>query len=386
MKWRPWVIRLHRWIGLTMGLVVAVVSLTGAILTFEPELDHFFYSDLWTVEAGTTRISPAAALRVLREEAPERRVVMLRTWTDPTRSYAADLVGGLQVFVDPYSGDVLGKRVHSRTLFGRTMSLHRSLLAGEAGRKLVTIATIAMVLLIGLGLIVWWPGSKRLARRGLLLRLRRGWKKVNYDLHNVMGFYASLYLLLLSLTGIILGMPVLRTIAERLVYGDRAAVASQERQTPPAATPLPTGREASDETGPNFDRILERADQEIPGAIQTNLALPPPSGGPIRVVRTMPDAPFPSAKDVLYFDDATSDLLRVERYADWSTGKKLDRLVFPIHAGSVLGWPTRVLAALVSLVAATLPITGAIIWFPRWRARRARRGRRSPGDTTNKDT
>jgi uncharacterized iron-regulated membrane protein len=298
----------------------------------------------------------------------------------------AQLAGGHQVFVDPYRGHVLGKRVYSRTLLGRTESLHRSLLAGEGGRKLVTISTIALVLLIGLGLVVWWPGLKRLLRRGLLLRLRKGWKKANYDLHNVLGFYASLYLLLVCLTGIILGMPILRTIAERLVYGDRPVAVSQEGQPVPAARPLPVEGEASDETGPDFDGMLARAAREIPGAIQTTLTLPPPAGGPIRMAKSLPDAPFPSAMDMLYFDAATSELLRTERFADWPTGKKLDRLVFPIHAGSVFGWPTRLLAALVSLVAATLPITGAIIWFPRWRARRARRIRMLPDDQRNKDT
>ena len=245
-----------------------------------------------------------------------------------------------------------------------------------AGRQVVTAATMLLSVMVLLGLVLWWPGRGRLKDRGLVPRMGRGRKRANLDLHSVVGFYASVYLLLICATGVFMGLPILRSVAERLFTAGKPPVEEMRSETD-ARTAAATASAVPEETGAGrlqVDEILARADREMPGALFTNLSLPRDARAPARVIKRMPDAPWPDATDILFFDGETADLLRIQRHEDLPASGRLNRLVFPIHAGSVFGWPTRILAALVSLVAATLPITGAIIWYPRWRARRELRG------------
>lgn len=370
---RALVLRLHRWAGLGAGAFIAAVSLSGAALVVAPSIDRALHRELWWVGEGPEeRVAPSAVLASVRARHPDRRVEALVFEGEPRRSVRA-VAGGLQVFLHPRTGEILGERRQDETLEARLVTLHTTLFAGRVGRWLVGASTVVLLSLIPLGLWLWWPTARRAFREGLVLRLRRGWKRAVYDLHDVVGFYASAVLLLVAGTGVIFAYPGIRQLAARVV----ARVAPVERALEPApAGGVAGGREPLDlRPGPVLDRVLARVELEVPDAVRTRVALPPPEAErPIRVVALPRDAPHPGATDVLLFDGASGAPLRLDRHADLPLAARLDRLMGPIHLGTLVGWPSRALVFLASVVGASLPITGALIWYPRRRRRRRRTG------------
>lgn len=403
MRVRPVLLRLHRWAGLTAGAVITVVCLSGALLVFGPEMDRALRPDLWTAgpEPGPP-LPPSALIEAIHARHPRAGIVALELSSDPGRSALVELRGGTQAFLHPRSGTVLGERAVSESFVGRVETLHTTLLAGRIGRTLVGASTAFLLVLVSLGLWLWWPGRGARLRDGFTAHLRRGWKRAVYDLHNVLGFYASVGLLLLAGTGTVLAYPALRTAAARFVAViDRRAGQAPGRETVRAATgheglaihrgtratgvgapsrrrpAMPALRLASAQHfGPAVDRALERAAAEFPDARSWRIALPSRPRGRLRITVSRKSAPHPGATERLLFDGETGRLVRVERYAKATRAGRLNRLVGPIHVGDVLGLPTRLLALFASLVGATLPLTGTIVWFPRWRRRRRARRRR----------
>jgi uncharacterized iron-regulated membrane protein len=380
MKATPLVRRLHRWTGLLAGAVIAVVSLSGAVLVYAPEIDRAVNRHLWEVADGPeARLSPSAVLELVRNRHPGRRLRVLDSFSDPGKPMIVQAGRDFQVFVHPRSGEVLGERAPSRTLLGRIEGLHRNLLAGAIGHTIVAVSTILLVAVIMLGWWLWWPTTPARLKSSFVLHFGRGWKRANYDLHNVLGFYASLVLLLLALTGVVLAYPSVGRALRQMV-GDVPASSPAPGVTSPAADPAgpataATGvatrqGDASDDLTP-VDVAVERAIREFPDAIGTTVRFPPPAGGPLRVIRTVGIAP--PVTDVLLVDTGSDEVLDIIRHSDAGRGPVLGRLVGIIHLGTVFGEPSKLIAFLVCLVATTLPVTGAVVWFPRWRRRRRRK-------------
>lgn len=83
------------------------------------------------------------------------------------------------------------------------------------------------------------------------------------------------------------------------------------------------------------------------------------------VIKLNLEKSIPNISSMVYFDTYTGELLKIKPYESFSSGDKVRRLIYPIHTGSIYGYPTKILALLVCLFAATLPITGLLIWLGR---------------------
>ncbi len=371
MSVRGIVLRLHRWAGLSAGAVICLVSLSGALLVYGGEIDRALDRDLWypggpaAAESATAPAPPSALVSAAREHGGEQRIITLLLKQDPGLSVAVALTGGEQLLLHPATATLVARRRPDETLMGRVLVFHRNFFAGEPGKILVSASTAVLMFLVPLGLWLWWPGGRPKSGSAFRPALRSGWRRANYDLHNILGFYCSLYLLLLAGTGIFFAYPSLQTALGRLV-GARPA-------PPPAlseGSPAAGSQEIADSV---YDRALRRADREFPSSVWRRIHLPPPRGGPLRITVANPDAPHPGANHVLHFDPGSAELLRIDRHEDRSLAAKAYGWLGPIHTGAFLGHFSKVFALLVCLVGATLPLTGVLIWFPRWRRRRRRR-------------
>ncbi len=384
MRTRGIVLRLHRWAGLSAGAVICLVSLSGAMLVYGGEIDRALDRDLWYpggagAPAGATApAAPSALLSAAREHRGGQRIISLLLKRDPDLSVAVALTGGEQLLLHPADASLVARRRPDETLMGRVLTFHRNLFAGAPGKILVSASSVVLILLALLGLWLWWPAGRRKTGSAFRPALGRGWRRANYDLHSILGFYSFLYLLLLAATGIFFAYPSLQTALGRLV-GARPTPPPALSETSPAA-----GRQGIAGSGgiadSVYDRALRRADQEFPTSVWRRIHPPPPRGGPLRITIAPPDAPHPGANHVLHFDPRAAVLLRIDRYENRSPVAKAYGWLGPIHTGSFLGHLSKSLAIAVCLVGATLPLSGALIWFPRWRRRRHRRAvaRRSP--------
>lgn len=195
--------RWHFYAGLFVIPFMIMLAVTGSIYLFKPQLDKLLYSDLIQVRPSTQALTADQQLEKVRQAYPQAAVSQYLPPADAGRSaqFVVSLDGRkTNLFLDPYSGQVLGTQDAENNLQAISRSLHGTLLIGTVGDRLIELAAGWAIVLVVSGLYLWWPRGQsmrglfwpRLANRGRLF-----WR----DLHAVTGFWGSLLLLFMLLTG-----------------------------------------------------------------------------------------------------------------------------------------------------------------------------------------
>ncbi|HST23941.1 MAG TPA: PepSY-associated TM helix domain-containing protein, partial [Blastocatellia bacterium] len=204
----------HLTAGVIAGLVILIMSVTGALLAFQPQIERFADRDARTVQppqAEAPRLSTQALFAKVREARPDLKPTGLTLQSDPTAAAAFALGRDGILYVNPYTGDVTGESAKGvRSFFQVVTDWHRWLGTSGDGRatgRAVTGACNAAFLFLAIsGLYIWWPkkwtrkslSSITVFKRGLQGRAR------DFNWHNVTGFWCALVLVILTATGMVM--------------------------------------------------------------------------------------------------------------------------------------------------------------------------------------
>jgi uncharacterized iron-regulated membrane protein len=240
------------------------------------------------------------------------------------------------------------------------------------GRPIVGAAVLIFVLLLVSGIILWWPKKwiKSIRDKSFKIKWNASFKRKNYDLHNVLGFYTFLFLLLISLTGLVYSYKWYSKSLYWLSSGGQPMKEFKKALSDTTATGVfkPT----------DIDRLYSR----IVASDQTE-----------NILVSLPEKPSDAIGFVVYLKAGTLyktnrynfDQLSLKpitdgspfsgRYVDASAADKLRRMNYDLHIGAILGIPTKILAFLASLISASLPVTGFIIWYNRKFKKKKKKGK-----------
>lgn len=348
--------RIHRTIGVSIGGLLALLSLAGSLLVFLPDvIDPWLNADLLRVEPTATRIPVQEALDQAVKAYPSLRPVDIVFPRQATGTYEVwmmvqepDPVGKSRlVYVDPYRGTLLGTRVDGSSLRWWLFYLHAFLLdlsgSGGIGATCVGLAGIVLVglLLTGTGV---WNGTRRFLRAGKRLG--------PVEVHRLVGIGSGLCLLVIGLTGALLSFP--------------EAIAKIVTAPSPAFTrPLPP--EKSDQPLP-VDVLLEQAERALPGGVVTAMSLGA-IGEPVVIRKALAEDPENSlGNSRVAVDPLTADVIAVHTFTSASWGEAVTSWFYPLHTGEAGGLPMRILWLGAGLAPCALFVTGCLM---SWRRRKA---------------
>ena len=374
MTFRKAVGKLHLWLGLASGLIVLIVSLSGAVFVFQDEIRDL--TQPWRHVAVQARpMLPPSVLQATAARAKPGFTPSWTTYNGPDRSVAVYLSKGEETyyaFLNPYSGQLLKVQDLRTDFFTLVQHLHMYLLLPPAvGKWVVNVAVIIFVLMLGSGLVLWWPRNKAARRQRFSVKWDASPKRRTYDLHNVFGFYASALALVLALTGLCISYEWLMDGISTAVNGGRSIAAENAL---PRVDTLLTARPAR----PVVDVAYAEARQQSPRAEM--LLIGPASQGADPVwVTAYGQALHYYHRDDYKFHPRTGQLLQAQPHAGKSPGKKLSDMNYDLHTGLILGLGGKIIAFVVSLLAASLPVTGFLVW--RGRHKKNRKPHRQPALT-----
>ncbi|MEM6815102.1 MAG: PepSY-associated TM helix domain-containing protein [Bacteroidota bacterium] len=220
---KKYISQLHLWLGLGSGIIVFILGVTGCIWAFEEEIKHWVYADKLFIEApeqSTQHTTLSKSLEAAQEALnPGYDVQRMTIYNDPGRSqlfrhytpdtttssiwYWDEAASSQEMHVNPYTASVIAQEDPTFEFFRFVVMLHWSLLLiNDIGQPIVGISTIIFVIMLITGLVLWLPKNKRHAKKNLSFQWKKsfGWKHKNYDLHNMLGFYASTLVVFIALT------------------------------------------------------------------------------------------------------------------------------------------------------------------------------------------
>lgn len=357
MKFRKVINKLHLWLGLASGTIIFLIALTGALWTFETEIQDALYSYRNVKEVQQPFIAPSqlktAAASVLGDKKitgiyyrAKNKAAEVRAWSNE-KGNEYDCT----VFLNPYTGELLHAQL-SHNFFDIVIELHTNLMLGDAGRTIIDYSALLFLIMLISGIILWWPRNKARRKTSYRIKWNATFKRKNYDLHNVFGFYASWVLLFIVLTGLAWGFEWVNKGLYNIAGG---GAAYKDWPSP-----------VSNITNTTADNIDDRAFQSA-----IHYFNQPYEAVYINYPRTLTGAiavyVYPSSKlsyntNDYYFDQYTGLSLVKDEYAFRNGGEQLRSMYYDIHIGKILGFPGQLLVFFASLIAASLPITGFLIW------------------------
>lgn len=376
----------HLVCGLAAGLLVAIMSFTGATLAFEKETIAWAERDARRImppAENAPRLSLDEILQRARTSQPDLRVANVTVSADPRDAVALGATGNRTFCVNPYTGEVREALAPRTRAFLQTMRtwhtrLNFAVTPGKPslGVQLNSAANFVFVFLGLSGLVLWWPRAwnARVLRLSLWLTPEARGRARDWNWHNAIGIWSLPLLLVLAGTGVVLSYRWAGDLVYQLA-GEKppapasgpATPATPTRPASPAPTPPAVSAAvlkpdallaAAQKPSPDWAQITLRFN---PPLLANPLNQTPPRNFTVVVKEKNPWPPF--RVNTLTLDAVTGELKRTDTFAALSTGTRARRWVRLLHSGEALGSFVQLLSGLACLGGCVLVYTGfALAW------------------------
>ncbi|PIQ20133.1 MAG: hypothetical protein COW65_16745 [Cytophagales bacterium CG18_big_fil_WC_8_21_14_2_50_42_9] len=401
---------IHLYLSLAAGIVIAIVCFTGAVLVFEKELVQTIYPERFFVEAGDERLPIAQLMQAVQVAKPKAKISGVKIYQDPTRTMeinfsesdgksgkagesAKEVPRGKNkentaaagehkkgdgkgekkggpgkggrgdiAYLNPYTGQLIATSAQKSPFFMTMFGLHRWLLVQDGpGKLIVGVSTVFFLFILITGIVLWWPKNKKILQQRLSLKFDAGWKRINHDLHIVVGFYTAVFLFAFAFTGLAWSFEWFNDGIYKLTNSEKTPLElplSQVRENAPAIS---------------FDQALAVAQNKAPRAEFYSLSSPQEPDAAITVNFMPEDAVHERANAQLYLDQYSGEVLGQSLFEDKNLGQRVRSTFYPVHVGSIAGLPGRIIAFISCVAGFTFPITGIILWLNRLKKNRKKK-------------
>ncbi|MDR3218059.1 MAG: PepSY domain-containing protein [Dysgonamonadaceae bacterium] len=428
--------KLHLWLSVPFGLIIAIICFSGAMLVFETEIQEWSFPARYFVEEVKDEpISVGRLMRSVSAQLPDTLSISgVQILNNPKRNYRMSFTGQNRmaaVYVDPYTGNIRDLQLGAQQNFFLTMrQLHRWLLddfkrdgSFSLGKTVVGVSTLLFIFVLISGIIIWIPKTKKALLLRLKIKIKYGWQRFWHDLHVAGGIYAALLLLAMSLTGLTYsfswyrngfyrvfgadipqmghgGAPVPQAIADSTAIVDSITIVDstanvegrgeyqREGRGGRGGRPENRGGRGGRPENAGENRRGGRGGESQSGmtinfrqwqTVVNQLKTQYPDCRSItiqdgRASVSLSEYGNGRASDSHVFDAQTGDITESTYYKDTNKSGKMRGWIYAVHVGSWGGITTRILSFLAALLGAALPLTGYYLWIRRlWHRKNSNR-------------
>jgi uncharacterized iron-regulated membrane protein len=341
---RKLVLTLHLYAALITGVFVVILGVTGSIMAFEDQIDHLTHPHLFFVTPQTRALSLAELATAASRRFPGEKALSFGMPTSPDLSYYVAFDSG-NVYVNPYTGEVLGVR-DAPTWLSFVHQFHLRLSAGAAGKRIVSWVGLVMLFLLLSGLYLWWPLKR------VTVTWDAGPKRRWFDVHSAVGIFSLVFLLLLTVTGIVIGFESVSTPFFFSITHSQPLRANFRAGARPGIVPLTP------------DQAVDAARAALPGAAPIGVNVPGPTGV-YRVALRYPEDLTPGGRSRVFVDPYGGAILQAESSRTTAAGTRMVNANRAIHTGDILGLPSKAVMSMASLMAALQVFSGVMLWWKR---------------------
>lgn len=351
---------IHLWLGLLSGIILFLVCLSGSILTFEDEIKNIF--------AKKTHIEPSSnnididELTATIKSKNKGFITGLTIPDELEKPYVFTIKKDLKerrgstILVNPYTQQIIKLEKNPADNFLMTMfKLHRWLLLDvKIGRPIVGIATIIFLILSVSGIILWFPKKIKWKKikTGFKIKTTSNWKRINYDLHNTLGFYACIIIVIMSLTGLAWSFESYRNglgeVLNAPVFGNR--------NTTYKTTENSNSKEIT------LKNALNIVNNEFDYSGKLSISFPNQKNKYFQFRKYDSNSWSPETNDKLIVD-VYGNVLHTDYFKEKPLNVQIAALIKPLHTGKIFGTFSKIIYFLACLIATSLPVTGTIIWL-----------------------
>jgi len=354
---------IHLYLSLAAGLIITCSCITGTMLVFETEITSLLHPNWYHVNPTGKKQSLQTLTDTTSKQLQGEKITALTIYPNTNRTVEFTASSGKKkllttVFVNPYTGSVVGAYQRKKTFLYSIENLHRYLLLGKgsAGDYMVSFSTLFFLFILITGVVLWWPKNIRTFKQRISLKKAAGIKRIVYDLHLATGFYISVFLLVIVSTGLIMAFKPL----DKTLFG-------LKKQEETAQYSIKNKKN----TAVDIDHALIAIAPQIVNATSITVTLTGKTAPNYQVAIVNANRPE-SAADSYIIDKKNGRLILTQLFINKSFSQHLRAYVKPLHTGTAYGWPTKILSFMICLLSLIFPITGLMMWMNRTRKKPAK--------------
>lgn len=360
---RQFFLVLHKYAGLTLGLLLALIGATGSLLVFDHALDEKLAPQTVDFAPSDTPATFSEILASARAAVPgstPQRIMTARAEGSPhvVRFPGPEgAPGPIEVSVSPTDAQVLVVRGWGEYTMSWIYRLHYTLLAGNTGKTVVGFMGIALLLFCISGLVIWWPKGKRKGRWKRAFIIERGGNRFRFyfDVHKVFGIYLLPVLLVIAFSDVSIVFPlqVEKLVGWLMPLEPRGAWGQSQITGAPPLDP---------------DSAVAIGRKVFPKGELKRIYLPQDADDSYGLTFRQEGEPWSNhGASFVRLDQYSGEILMVHDVTGIAAGNQFLTWQFPLHNGDALGLIGRLLVLVTGMAPALLFGTGVYLW---WRKRR----------------
>jgi uncharacterized iron-regulated membrane protein len=353
--------------GISAGIIILIMSLTGVLLTYEKQMLAWADRGLRHVPTpeGAARL-PAEDLVATVQQASGAPPTTLTLYAGSAAVSAA--AGGNTYYVNGFTGELLGASSTTLRGFFRTVTdWHRYVaLSGDSrptGKAITGAANLIFLFIVASGIVIWWPRSwSRPSLRGITWFKGglRG-KARNFNWHNVFGFWTAVPLFLVVVSATVISYPWATNLVYRITGTEPPAQSGGSRQNAGAAP-----QQALHLAG--VDRSLAIAESALPDWKTISLRLPTSADAPLVFTLDRGNGGQPQLRSTLTLDRTNAAMIAWDKFEEQNLGRRTRSWLRFLHTGEFYGFIGQTVAGIASFAGVMLVWTGFALSLRRLRA------------------
>lgn len=360
---------IHLWLSIPAGIFITIICLSGAALVFEKEITEMTDHDIYFVnEVKKNKLPVHRLMMTVEKTLPDSVFITGVTISgDPERAYKVHLSYPKRaaIYIDQYSGKIKGQ-YQRKPFFTFMFNLHRWLLDNRTpdipytlGRRIVGFTTIIFVIILISGIVIWWPKNRKMLKQRLSIHTGKGLRLFLHTLHVSGGFYSTLLLVILGLTGLTWAFPTYEKAFYYIFGGD---VYEAPKTTIKYDKSKPYNAFA------DWQNIYATCIYTYPKNSQMTIT----NNGTMVYSDTWGNQ---DSYDYVKFNKLEDEIAYIRPYAETNNSKKIHGWIYSIHTGIWGGMFSKILTFVIALIGAILPATGYYIWLKKIHSKRMRASR-----------
>ena len=373
--------QIHWFLGITAGLILSIMGVTGAIYSYDQQILKWVNSDSYVVQAESSpKLTPAQLYQHFNTTQPEIKINSITIAKDPTASSTVNIEKegerrGYNMMVNPYNAQVLPD-VKGRKLLLLIQQIHRNLTAGEVGKQITGACAFMLIYFVLSGLYLRWP-KKHSARQWLAVKPKLKGRNFIWDLHAVVGTWVIVFYLLFACTGLYWsydwwrsGMFKVMGVEQPKRQGHGPAPQNRGMQQNKRSD-----RNSDKKSGPQLDntQLITALNQTWSGFNSQvgrdystlTLNLPKKDDGKIELSFVDATPQHERARNQAVYNYKNGNIEKIELYEDKKLNQKIMSSMLPVHRGSFFGPIYQFVAMLASLAMPLFFVTGLMLYLKR---------------------
>lgn len=361
--------QLHWFFGITAGLILSIIGVTGALYSYDQQILKWFNQDSYVVQvADSPKLTPDQIYQKLLTKDPELQINSITMMQAPDASSIVNIKKegerkGLDLMINPYTGDTL-PQVQGKEVFQFILRLHRNLTLGPVGTQITGACALMLIYFVLSGIYLRWP-KKHTLKQWVFIKPKLKGRNFIWDLHAVVGTWVIVFYLLFAVTGLYWSYDWWRDGMFKVMGVDRPQP-MQMMQGKGSHDGEHQHKISNDDVTQALYKTWNGFSQSYPNGFSSlTLTIPKKNNNQVDLTFVDPSPQHERARNTATYDYATNKIDALKKYEDKKLNEKIMTSMLPVHRGSFFGPIWQFIAMLASLAMPLFFVTGILLYLKR---------------------